>query len=183
MAYIPSPTDINQPADTVDRSTAALEFRTLKAYIAGLLVSFVPKQAFTGEIKIWSGLTATIPAGWYKLPTVATTLSRTTYPDLHTFMQSNGYPYGSGDGSSTFGIPHIPAGYAVANADGDLTVGVVSTGDVKAHTHTIASETITAATGPYIIPFEGRLLTSSTNSTGGDANLAASVSFYYIIKT
>ena len=34
MAYIPDATQVSQPADTQDRSTAALEFRTLKSWIA-----------------------------------------------------------------------------------------------------------------------------------------------------
>ena len=34
-AYVPDPTDATQPLDSVKASTAAAEFRALKAYIAG----------------------------------------------------------------------------------------------------------------------------------------------------
>ena len=33
-AYVPDPTDVTQPLDSVKASTAAAEFRALKAYIA-----------------------------------------------------------------------------------------------------------------------------------------------------
>lgn len=39
MAYFPNPTDATQPTDNVDASTAANEFRTLKAYIQGLVLA------------------------------------------------------------------------------------------------------------------------------------------------
>lgn len=49
----------------------------------------------------WSGSTA--PAGW--LLCYGQNVSRTTYSRLHAVYASAGYPYGSGDGVLTFGIP------------------------------------------------------------------------------
>jgi hypothetical protein len=42
MAYIPDPTDANQPIGTVFASTAAAEFRAIKAYIAGIASAGYP---------------------------------------------------------------------------------------------------------------------------------------------
>lgn len=42
MAYIPDPTDASQPVGTVKASTAAAEFRALKAYIAGIASTGYP---------------------------------------------------------------------------------------------------------------------------------------------
>lgn len=33
--------------------------------------------------------------------------SRTAYPDLNKFLAANGYPYGNGDGSTTFNVPNF----------------------------------------------------------------------------
>lgn len=45
----------------------------------------------------------TTPTGW--LHCDGTTVSRTTYSALNTIMSGAGYPYGSGDGSTTFHLP------------------------------------------------------------------------------
>jgi hypothetical protein len=52
VAYIPDPTLVTQPLETVDASTAAAEFRALKAYIASLagLASPVGFTAFKNKI-------------------------------------------------------------------------------------------------------------------------------------
>ena len=39
MVYIPNPVDATQPLGTVDASTADDEFRALKAYIAGIVLT------------------------------------------------------------------------------------------------------------------------------------------------
>lgn len=41
MAYVPDPTDVNQPTDSVKAGTADDEFRALKAYIQGLVLGAV----------------------------------------------------------------------------------------------------------------------------------------------
>jgi len=186
MPYTPDATDVNQPVDTVDRSTAAAEFRTLKTYIAGLITAFVPKQAFTGEIKIWSGKVASIPAGWMIVPTVATNISRVTYADLHTFMQASGYPYGVGDGSTTFGIPFIKPGYSILPAVDDTEVATESVGEVLSHTH--RSKVYlggVGGSGGSPVRVDGVFADDPgvIEATGGTANLAAGLKLYYIIKT
>lgn len=56
MAYIPDPTDITQPVDSVKASTAAAEFRSLKQYIA-MLAGLNPNPAL-GSLTVAGTVTA-----------------------------------------------------------------------------------------------------------------------------
>jgi hypothetical protein len=67
MAYTPVPTDATQPVDTIDASTAAAEFRALKAYIAGLVLpataSAGPRQCIVDALKNAAGVNNALSAG------------------------------------------------------------------------------------------------------------------------
>lgn len=45
MAYIPDPTDASQPVGTVFASTAAAEFRAIKAYLGSIVAAGLPPMA------------------------------------------------------------------------------------------------------------------------------------------
>ena len=133
----------------------------------------------TGVIFDWSGTTA--PSGALALPLVPTNVSRTTYAALHAVYAAQGYPWGSGDGSTTFGIPYFPADYVSAQANGN--VGSSTVGQILAHTH-VASTTNARYGSSGSNPGSnfwasggdvgyGGLFSLTTNSTGGAANLAA----------
>jgi len=93
----------------------------------------------TGTIVEWT--TATIPTGF--LVCDGSNVSRTTYAALFAVI---GTTYGSGDGSTTFGLPdledRIPIGksstYALASTGGAASV-TLSTAQLPAHGHTITS--------------------------------------------
>lgn len=64
MAYVPDPTNVSLPDDTIIAETAAAEFRALKAYIASLLSTVIPgvnvgglmfrdSLLINGEFNIW----------------------------------------------------------------------------------------------------------------------------------
>lgn len=72
-----------------------------------------------------------IPSGWMALPFVATNISRSTYSALFAAI---GVTWGSGDGSTTFGMPYVMDGGAALN---HATAGAETSGTVKAHTHTV----------------------------------------------
>lgn len=79
-----------------------------------------------GDYKVVAG-TAT-PIGFLACPTTPTNISRTAYAALFAAI---GTTWGVGDGSTTFGMPYFPAGYAlVAGIPAALTHG-----KVKDHTH------------------------------------------------
>ncbi len=194
MAYVPNATDETNPLDSVDRSTAAAEFRTLKAYIKTTILGLIASLgAVTGEIKVYSGSVA--PTGYLLVPKVATNISRVTYSALHAVIAAAGYPWGNGDGSTTFGMPFIPADYTPVQANANL--GTNSVGAVLTHTHTgttlnIPTQSpVQGGASPYYYP---NVITNAASAqpatspltianTGGAANLAAGVRLNYIIKT
>lgn len=180
MAYIPNPVDGTNPLDSVDISTAAAEFRALKAYIQQELALIFPATTPSGTILPFAGNTA--PIGYLIVPYYQSNISRTTYANLFAAI---GTQWGAGDGSTTFGLPWIPPGYTLAQAFGYVPVGTNTAGSVIAHNHSAeGSYRNTAADlqGGYGISlWQGTQVTTST--TGGTANLAASTGVLYIIKT
>jgi microcystin-dependent protein len=87
---------------------------------------------------------STAPTGW--LLCAGQPVSRTTYANLHTLMANDGYPYGNGDGSTTFNVPDL-RGRVIAGLDnmGGTDAGRLSwantlgtTGGAQTHTLTTA---------------------------------------------
>ena len=70
MAYTPVATDETQPEDSVKASTAAAEFRAIKAYLNGIVAAGLPSQ--TGEaggVLQTDGTSAfwgPAPGGWFE---------------------------------------------------------------------------------------------------------------------
>jgi hypothetical protein len=84
-----------------------------------------------GSLIDFAGIAA--PAGFLQCPTAAggvQLVSRTTYAALFAAI---GTTWGAGDGSTTFGIPWFPAGYA--SIHGTSGVGGTTAGAVLSHTH------------------------------------------------
>lgn len=134
---------------------------------------FNPLQKFMVGVLFWhSGTVA--PHGSFAVPVAATYISRAAYPALHALYAGQGYPYGSGDGSTTFGIPFVPNNYTLLNSSSSL--GVSTVGEVISHAHTpringgagssFVLQNTTASIGG---------LPDMINPTGGAANLAAGV--------
>jgi microcystin-dependent protein len=127
-----------------------------------------PASAPVGSALIHFGSSA--PANYLACPTTQTNVSRATYAALFAAI---GTTWGSGDGSTTFGLPWFKADYAMVQASSN--VGSASTGSVKAHTHVITAYG-TSGSGTSIS--EGGSpgspdTTNVTGSTGGTDNLAA----------
>lgn len=113
MAYVPDPTDITQPVDSVFAKTAAAEFRALKAYVQTIISGGGAGAITPGAIAAFSYPTA--PPGW--LLADGSLVSRTTYAALWALVSSIGSPvseatwathwalYSVGDGSTNFRIP------------------------------------------------------------------------------
>lgn len=114
----------------------------------------------------WPG--ATPPAGAVALPFVPTTQPRVgLYAGVFAAI---GTAWGAGDGVNSFNIPYCPENYAWIAANGN--VGAVSTGEVKAHSHTFMGVFGGGGANTVMTPESSGSL-RSTNSTGGPANLAA----------
>lgn len=115
MAYVPDPTDVSQPVESVFAKTAAAEFRALKAYIQGIVSGGGPGAQTPGMIADFAYASA--PPGW--LVADGSLVSRATYPALWALVNSlgpvvadavwaSGNNYGSysdGDGATTFRLP------------------------------------------------------------------------------
>ena len=72
---------------------------TNKTYVDGLLATAAP----TGTIVMWP--TSTAPTGW--LMCGDATYSRSTYSALDSLLSAAGYPYGAGNGTTTFNVPNF----------------------------------------------------------------------------
>lgn len=91
-----------------------------------------------GTMMYWAGPTASIPAGW--LICDGSAVNRLTYSNLHAHMAFISYPYGSGDGSTTFNIPDA-RGRALRHGTSPVSSGAetytLADADVVAHSHTV----------------------------------------------
>lgn len=103
-------------------------------------------------------------------------VSRTTYSDLFTYLNglSPALPFGSGDGSTTFGLPDLRGRAALGEGEhSDVdTMGKSDNGAVAArtpsHHHTITGAT--TATGPNI-PYMGAQGGAASIDTSGSGPL------------
>lgn len=110
------------------------------------------------------------PANYLALPLVATNISRTTYAKLFAAI---GTTWGVGDGSTTFGMPYLPANQTTVQANAN--VGTTTVGEVITHTHSesaFSAQVAASGGGAY---YAGVSSGTTTGATGGTANLPAGV--------
>lgn len=114
MAYVPNPTDVTQPVESVLAETAAAEFRALKAYVQTIVSTGGIGVATPGQICMFPGNTPL--AGWLELD--GTLKSRITFANLWAAAQALGNvvteaawasgsdsAFSSGDLATTFRLP------------------------------------------------------------------------------
>jgi microcystin-dependent protein len=157
----------------------------------------------TGTVLPFAGGTA--PTGW--LLCFGQTVSRTTFASLFTAL---GTTYGSGDGSTTFGLPdlrgRIPGGKdnmggsaasrlttagagvdgATLGASGGAQTHTLTTGQLPAHNHAISTGDTTPGGGTLVYRTTSGLATQFTSSVGSDQahnNTQPTIVLNYIIKT
>jgi len=149
-------------------------------------------QGYVGEVRqgFFVGGVG-IPVGWAQVLNAAggaQVISRATYPVLNACMSALGYPFGAGDGATTFGMPWIPPGYTwaqIVTALGAGTVGVVLNHD---HPNGILSSPNSnwpgypAATSSGYATSVGYLQNTGNPTSGGAANLPASIGVNYIMR-
>lgn len=130
-----------------------------------------------GTLKAWTG--AIVPTGW--LWADGTLQTRATFARLNALYAAQGYPYGAGNGSTTFGIPNLVGRFPFAD---DATTTVGATGGSKdatlvththtgpshthdmTHTHGIDHDHPSATTSSVAIPHSHTFTTSSNASHG-----------------
>lgn len=109
-----------------------------------------------GSIMYWAGSITSIPTGW--LLCDGSTPLRTDYPDLNVLFSAASYPYGNGNGSTTFTLPNandrallhggFPANIYLGNTTTTLTDSNVTSHShpLGSHTHPMSSHTHTGLT-------------------------------------
>lgn len=115
-------------------------------------------------------------------------LSRTTYSALNAHQAASGYPFGAGDGSTTFQMPWFPADYASVQANAN--VGTETVGVPINHTHPNGALAQAGTNWPGMIAGTSSgytaqigILENTGNPTGGGAaNLAAGVRLMKCVK-
>ena len=128
-----------------------------------------------GEITMWG--TNTAPTGWLICDGVPA--NRSTYSALHTLMQAAGYPYGAGDGSTTFGIPNLLGKFPVgkdASAEFDVLgetgggkTNALGVSNLPAHDHTASSSSSSSSS-------------SSTSLTNGSSVVVTGTGNAYLLN-
>lgn len=140
----------------------------------------ISSSVAVGNIAIFPTNAANCPPDYLVLPVSATNISRTAYPLLHAFMAANGYLFGAGDGSTTFGIPSIPEGWTILQANNNVSASTAGQNLAHAHTYQHGNGNVSGSTAAGW--GGGNLGTYTSSSDGGSANLAAGVKFLICIK-
>lgn len=125
--------------------------------------------------EIFTHLGNTAPAGSLAVPIAATSISRAAYASLNLFCADLGYPWGAGDGVTTFGMPFVAADETLVQANGN--VRTVTAGQEKDHYHGLSNVPGSGVYGQIQISNNtpGSAFRTGGSATGGPKNLAAGV--------
>ena len=177
FALTASPTFTGTPVSPTAASGTSNTMIATTAFVSNAVSTSTP----TGTVISFAGTSA--PTGYLALPAAPTNVSRTTYAALFAAI---GTTWGTGDGSTTFGIPYVPIGYSLIQG----TPGSTSVGAVIAHTHggVVGFSNYYGAQAGNIVGngLDGFVYSNgaiySTGSTGGNANLPAGTNIIHCIK-
>lgn len=113
----------------------------------------------TGAVLPYSS--GTVPPGF--LLCQGAQVSRTTYPALNALYASDGYPYGAGDGSTTFHLPNLRQRFPIGVASSGTGSTLGGTGGTIDHLHTVnPANTTSTSEGAHTHTVSG---TTSSNGT------------------
>lgn len=149
---------------TYDGTTVRVAY--FKANGKAIVETAPPAGAPVGSCLIHFGSSA--PTNYLVCPTTQTNLNRATYSALFAAI---GTAWGSGDSSTTFGMPWFPPNYTMIQSNSN--VGTQTVGQNLAHTHEIEGMASTGLDPAGAGIRVGTGTNISTGSSGGSANLAA----------
>ena len=124
-----------------------------------------------GTVFLWS--TDTPPSANYLMCDGAAVL-RATYTDLDTLFSAKSYPYGNGDGSTTFNLPNLISKFPRGSA---AVAG--ATGGADTHNHSTGSSSNKNAQGGSGVSVAAN---SHTHSVSTVSNIPAYLDMGYIIR-
>jgi microcystin-dependent protein len=176
--------DANRAVGTDHIKDASVTPAKLSAVALG---QFMP----IGSIVAFSA--TTIPANWAECNGAA--VLRASYPDLHTLYSLDTYPWGAGNGVTTFNLPNL-MGYflrsrsadAAVDPDGPRAIANVQADKVKTHTHDIVIGNDTAVDTQQTLAVQGdntvHTTFTSSNQTpaGATETRPKNVAVIYIVK-
>ncbi len=110
----------------------------------------------------------TVPFGYLACPLAPTNISRTVYAELFAQLGTN---WGTGDGSTTFGMPWFPSDYTDVQANGN--VGTSTVGSNLSHTHTQNAHNHIQDAHAHGMPNQGGVSANSTGVGSGTFNGAS----------
>ena len=126
---------------------------------------------------MYSGPTSLIPNGWLICDGAAET--RADLPNLSALYELSGYPYGAGNGSTTFNKPDLRARVPIASGTGFVTPGAtggagtvtLTTANMPAHSHTVNSHSHTMSHTHSIDHNHASVNTSSAGTHNHDPEI------------
>lgn len=145
-------------------------------------VDDLKSAALAGEVRMWAGSIATVPAGW--LPCDGSAVSRAQYPRLFAAI---GTIHGAGDGSTTFNLPdwrdrspmgarQDDAGAAKTNVSGALTLSggesthALTEAEMPSHAHTLKDSNGVVFWKDFRAGYNGNWPLIKATITNGDPN-------------
>lgn len=156
----------------VDMTQLLQAIQALSSIPAGFLASFAGTAA---------------PTGWAACGTAASTALRATFPRLNAALEAAGYPWGAGDGATTFGWPWVEVGGAFVQGGAGAAVGTQTSGSIPAHTHTAVQATYsqpdTGTGNSHYGNINGATATATGAAGAGTENLAAGSYALWCVKT
>ena len=131
-----------------------------------------------------AGTTVETTINGFALECNAVAVARATYASLHSKVSGLGYPFGSGDGSTTFNLPDLKgrglhgmaaSGHADVNALGDSDATSVGSRTPRAPTHSHLTPAHTHGSGGLGITGAPSVSTLDFDRDSPDANAVTSV--------
>ncbi len=131
--------------------------------------------------EVWWTSDDSVPAG--SLSADGSAVSRTTYADLNALYSAAGYPYGNGDGSTTFNLPDLDGRSPIGEGTGDATNATAWTlgekggdethtlteSEMPSHTHSVPQGgDRSSSTGYRTSAAQDSRASQTTGSKGGD---------------
>lgn len=148
-----------------------------KANGKAVVETAAPAGAPVGSGLIHFGSSA--PVNYLACPTTPTNLSRSTYADLFTAI---GTTWGFGDGTTTFGMPWLPANYTVTQSIGNVGTSYVGENLAHQHSYSDVDNTGTPAGGTYFTGSVGNNVIKTSGSHGGAANYPAGSRVLFCVR-
>lgn len=118
----------------------------------------------TGGVLAWT--TGTAPTGF--LLCDGSAVLRATFTALNTLLSAAGYPFGNGDGSTTFNVPDLRGRFPLGKSTAGTGSTLGATGGAIDHTHTGPSHTHSV-----VVTRDGWGQTLNTPSADGRLNTGA----------